>query len=212
MIITTKLSIDMQNNVPRPVISAVQNDSNSRAIEFLFYSGCTPWTIPDGITAALSYSKPDGTAGIYDKLPDGAEAFSISGTAISAIMAPQMLTVPGEVKAAIVLSDANSTQLSTFPFIVNVVASPNPGKIVSENYCYYTNLDAINEAINALQQAGGGSGYPTTTEISEESTDKQVPTAKAVYDYVTQNSSGSDSGGNVEFADSIEECTDTTKL
>lgn len=199
MIITTKLSIDMQNNVPRPVISAVQNDSNSRAIEFLFYSGCTPWTIPDGITAALSYSKPDGTAGIYDKLPDGAEAFSISGTAISAIMAPQMLTVPGEVKAAIVLSDANSTQLSTFPFIVNVVASPNPGKIVSENYCYYTNLDAINEAINALQQAVGGSSYPTTTEITEESTDKQVPTAKAVYDYVTQNSSGSDSGGNVDL-------------
>ena len=149
MIITSKLKIDLQNHDGFPRIQAMQEDTNTRCVEIQLCQGSQPWAIPEGTTAALGFRKPDGTAGLYDKLPDGSNAISWSENRISVTLVPQMLTVSGLVAAVVTLYDAQRNQLSTFPFYIQVEQNPAAGKIVSENYCYYTSVAEINAALNA---------------------------------------------------------------
>ncbi len=147
MQIISTLNIDLCDPQFPKRITVMQADANTRIVEIhLFYNGAS-WTVPGGVKAALGYRKPDGTAGIYDKLPDGTAGLSIAENIITVVLAPQVLTAPGLVRAAVTLLDANSNQLSTFPFEIHVKDNPAAGTIVSENYCYYTSLDAVNKAI-----------------------------------------------------------------
>lgn len=159
MQIISTLNIDLCDPRFPKRITVMQADANTRIVEIhLFHNGAS-WTIPGGVNAALGYRKPDGTAGIYDKLPDGTAGLSMAGNKITVVLAPQVLTAPGLVRAAVTLLDANSNQLSTFPFEINVKNNPAAGTIVSENYCYYTSLDAISEAI------GNVSGLKIGTDL-----------------------------------------------
>lgn len=149
MNITSKLKLDLQNNSGSVRIQAMQEDTNTRSVELQLYNGSEPWEITVGTTAALGFRKPDGTAGLYDKLPDGSDAISLDGNSVTVILVPQMLTVPGLVRAVVTLYDAQRNQISTFPFHIQVEANPAAGKLVSENYCYYTSIAEINDALNA---------------------------------------------------------------
>lgn len=227
MQIVNTLSIDLRNQGFPQRIRATQADANTRVVEVSLYDGGAVWPIPDGVAAAVGYRKPDGTAGIYDKLPDGSEALTISENTVTAILAPQVLTAPGIVSAVIILTDDSMRQLSTFPFQIYVEKNPAAGLVVSDNYINV--VDAIGDlntlvtddksslvaAINEIARNNGGTisdeqiaqavadylaenpiegGYPTTTEITDGSTDEEVPTAAAVREYVGQHS-----GGNVDF-------------
>lgn len=50
---------------------AVQGDSNTRSLEIELRCNGMTWTVPDGTDLLIRYWKPDGTAGIYDTMPDG---------------------------------------------------------------------------------------------------------------------------------------------
>lgn len=121
MTITVELNIDLRNQGFPQRIRATQADANTRIVEVSLYDGGVAWPVPDGVAAAVGYRKPDGTAGLYDKLPDGSEALTISENTVTAILAPQVLTAPGIVSAVIILTDDSMRQLSTFPFQIDVV-------------------------------------------------------------------------------------------
>ena len=70
MTITVELSIDLRNQGFPQRIRATQADANTRVVEVSLYDGGVAWPVPDGVAAAVGYRKPDGTAGLYDKLPD----------------------------------------------------------------------------------------------------------------------------------------------
>lgn len=223
MQVKNTLCIDLRNQGFSQRIRATQADANTRVVEVCLFDGGVVWAVPDGITAAVGYRKPDGTAGLYDKLPDGANAVTISGNTVTAILAPQVLTAPGIVSAVIILTDDSMRQLSTFPFQIYVEKNPAAGLVVSDNYI--NAVDAIGDlntlvtddksslvaAINEITRNNGGTisdeqiaqavadylaenpidgGYSTTTEITDESTDEEVPTAAAVREYVGQHSGG----------------------
>lgn len=192
MQIISTLNIDLCDPQFPKRIAVMQADANTRIVEIhLFHDGAA-WTVPGGVKAALGYRKPDGTAGLYDKLPDGTAGLSIAENRITVVLAPQVLTAPGLVRAAVTLLDTNSDQLSTFPFEINVKDNPAAGTIVSENYCYYTSLDAINKAIgnvsglkvgtdlvsaiNALVDEGDSDLAEIEKRIEEEIAAIQLPT------------------------------------
>ena len=156
MQIINTLNIDLCNPDSPQRIGVMQADANTRLVEVRLFHDKIPWAVPEGISAALGYRKPDGTAGLYDKLPDGTAGVSVEENRISVILAPQMLTVPGLVRAVVTLQDAAMHQLSTFPFEVIVKENPTAGVIVSENYCYYTNLDAVSKAIGDVSGLKAG--------------------------------------------------------
>ena len=149
MKITSKLQIDLATRGISPRISAVQNDANTRELEITLTVGGESWQVPTGVTAAVAYRKPDGTRGLYDTLPDGTKAVSISGNVVTAVLAPQALTVAGDISAAVILNDKDLNQLATFPFVI--AAAPNPAAgAASDNYYAYSTMEDVSEAVEAM--------------------------------------------------------------
>lgn len=135
MLVTTKLGVNLQHPRLSDAVYAVQNDGNTRAVELSVFEGSTPWDIPPGTTAAVSFKKPDGTSGLYDVLPDGVtRAVTIAGNRITAVFAPQVLTCPGRVDVSVVLYDLGLNRLGLFPFPLFVSKDPSANATPSENY------------------------------------------------------------------------------
>ena len=133
MNVTKKLKMDLTKPDISLSVSAVQGDAYSRSLHISLYSGFQPWLIPEGTTIAIRYAKPDRTKGYYDTLPDGTSAWSFQDNLLSIWLAPQMLTVAGNVQAQIELIQGTHI-LSTFSLTVIVQANPAAGVLRSENY------------------------------------------------------------------------------
>lgn len=181
MEIIQKIKIDLLKPGVKPVVNVMQADENSRVIEIALYTNGVAWEIPDGASFSVAYKKPDGTSGLYDTLPNGTGASFAKGNVLSIRLAPQMLTVPGDVESSVVISSGEQT-ISTFPVIVNVIQNPAAGAVGSEDYFYNSvvgNLDdlkttdksSVVAAINEIFSIGvtgseiivDGDGYLTTS-------------------------------------------------
>lgn len=114
-------------------LEAVQGDANTRAVELHLFDNGAAWNVPEGVTAAVAFRKPDGHKGLYDTLPDGTAAVSIEGSTVTAILAPQVLSCAGEVAAAVVLTDKDRNRIATFPFPINVAKDPSGGSGISSD-------------------------------------------------------------------------------
>lgn len=125
--------MDMTKSDPSLSVNVVQGDAYSRSLCIALYSGAVPWTIPDGVTVAVRYSKSDHTKGYYDTLPDGSSAWSVDDNILTVRLAPQMLTVPGKVIAQIEFV-LGAHILSTFSLTVHVEPNPAAGVLKSEDY------------------------------------------------------------------------------
>lgn len=151
MLITNKITVDLCRRGVAPNISAVQGDSNTRAVEISLMSNGEPWSVPTGVsTIAIAFSKPDGTRGLYGSLPNHTSATVISGSKVTAKLAPQVLTCPGDVNVSVVFYDAAGDTLATFPFIVSVAKNPSAGETISNDFYYLQNLDQANDAYSEL--------------------------------------------------------------
>jgi hypothetical protein len=118
----------------RPILGAVQGEANTRVLEVDLYDNGIAWEIPSTAVVDVAYQKPDGTKGIYSKLPDGTKATTFSGNVLSATIAPQMVTCAGTIRAAFVFSNGGDETLATFPFTITVEANPAAGAERSEDY------------------------------------------------------------------------------
>ena len=133
MIITRKINLDFARSaLPQP-IRAVQGDSYTRAVEVTLYENGVPWPVPAGASVLVRYRKPDNTGGLYDTLPNGDAACTVTSNVILAILAPQMMAVAGAVKAQLEII-LGSEVLATFGFVVLVEADPSSGAALSEDY------------------------------------------------------------------------------
>lgn len=167
MEVIQKIKIDLLKPGVKPVVNVMQADENSRVIEISLYANGVAWNVPDGVSFSVAYKKPDGTRGLYDTLPDGSSASSVDGNVVSIRLAPQMLTVPGDVESSVVISSGKQT-ISTFPVIVNVIQNPAAGAAGSEDYFYSSVIGNLGElktndkssivaAINEIFSTGGDS-------------------------------------------------------
>lgn len=212
MEIIQKIKIDLLKPGVRPVVNVMQSDVNSRVIEIALYANSVAWEIPDGASFSVAYKKPDGTSGLYDTLPDGTSASFAKGNVLSIRLAPQMLTVPGDVASSVAIFSSDQ-KISTFPVVVNVVQNPAAGATESEDYYWISTLAAIGNmddlktkeksslvaAINEIFSTGTAGGYYTpvvtqpTTNTMKTAFVPSVATMPAV-EPVTITLPGSDSG------------------
>ena len=153
MVITKKLTIDLVNRTVQEPIHTVQCDANTRAVAVTLTAAGVPWDPPEGACASVAFLKPDGNKGWYDQLPDGKIACTVAGNVVTAILAPEVLTAPGQVKACIVFQDADLNQISTFGFTVQVEPNPAAGKVISNSYYKYSTMEAVDAAMEALENA-----------------------------------------------------------
>lgn len=125
MMITSIFTMDLQQPDKPAVVNAVQEDRYTRQLQITLTSAGADWPVPGNAGVLVCYTRPDGTGGRYDILPDGAAAWSASGNVLTVILAPQVLAVPGPVSLWITLTQAQ-TQLSTFSVLVNVAPRADP--------------------------------------------------------------------------------------
>ena len=83
--------------------TAVAGDLNSRSLVFALTENNNPWTVPEGVRAALAFETPSGSRGEYDTMPDGTDAFPIEGSQIRVRLIEQVMAQPGSVKLVLVL-------------------------------------------------------------------------------------------------------------
>lgn len=133
MIVTTSVYTDLQNLGYPPLVNAVQNEQYSRKLRISLYSAGVAWPVPAGVYVAMRYSKPDGTKGYYDTMPDGTQAWSAEGNVVSIYVAPQMLTVAGTVLAQLEII-YNQSILATFPLRLKVTENLAAALQESEDY------------------------------------------------------------------------------
>jgi len=151
MVITHNFTMALNRRGVTPVVDAVQGDSLTRKVAVtLKEDGGAAWPVPDGVTAAVAFRKPDGHKGLYDKLPDGSNAVAVSDNTVTAVLAPEVLSCAGEVWAAIVLHDKNLKQLATFPVCIRVAANPAYGVTASNDYYNYSTMEEVNAAIDEV--------------------------------------------------------------
>lgn len=129
MITTHKIKLDfnLQDTIPR--IRAVQGDQYSRMVEISLHSNTAPWMIPENTTVLIRYRKPNRSIGVYDTLPNGESAFQTNDNVITMAIAPDLLTVPGDVSMIVSLICGEQI-LSTFEMVLEVQANHN-----SSNSC-----------------------------------------------------------------------------
>ena len=93
MQIQSQISADL-NRPGVQTVPAMQHDGQTRAVEISLQCDGEAWQPPEGVTAAIGYEKPDRTRGLYDKLPDGSAAVTVSGSTATVILVRQMLSAP----------------------------------------------------------------------------------------------------------------------
>lgn len=151
MEVIKRVNMDLSTRGVHLCVDAVQGDGNTRRLEISLTENGESWMIPDETFPALAFRKPDGTSGLYDKLPSGASAVTVSGSRVTVALAPQVLSVSGKVEVALVLLDKNMNQLAAFPFTILVAPNPAAGKAVSSDYYHYQNIDQVNQAIDEIK-------------------------------------------------------------
>ena len=151
-----ELKLDLLRCGIAPRISAVQWDGCSRILAIQLLCGSQIWSIPDNIRVLIRYRKNDRTGGVYDTLPDGTAAWYIQDSKLMVILAPQVLTCPGETALSVTLVQEDK-QLSTFPLTIDVQRQPDSDTI-SENYRYVSAF---------LPQPSGGATVGQFLKVSQ---------------------------------------------
>jgi hypothetical protein len=113
MIVTNKIKMDLTNRSLTPTVDVMQDDQMSRSLEISLYSGLEAFELPENCVALVRYKKANGNSGMYDAMPDGMPAWSISKNVVTIALAPQVCSAAGTVSLTVVLfSDGH--QLSSF--------------------------------------------------------------------------------------------------
>lgn len=166
MIITTTINSDLLIKGPTQEVHAVQGDRYTRKVTLRLHANKTPWMPTKPVNIVIRYRKPDGTGGAYDALPNGEKAWSQEENAISFLLAPQMLTVPGRVSTQVELNHENSI-LATFPLDVVVEKDASADVVQSEDYTNWQEQleKKAAEALIHLRQSGAFIGATPQLEI-----------------------------------------------
>ena len=121
---TQKINLDLTKRGINPRIYAVQGDLYTRMVELSLSTDGVPWQIPKDTKILIRYQKPDLTVGLYDTLPNGRCAYSTRGNTITVAIAPDALTLAGDVPLIVSLIQGQKV-LSTFEITLTV--EPNHG-------------------------------------------------------------------------------------
>lgn len=133
MIITKTINADLWIRERPQEIHAVQGDTAARRVVVKLFANRQPWNPGTDVSIAVRYRKPDGTGGTYDTLPNGEKAWELTENAVSFLLAPQMLALPGRVEVQAELL-AGGSVLASFLFDVLVEENVAAGAVKSRNY------------------------------------------------------------------------------
>lgn len=136
------ITLDLNAKIPSALVSAKQGDDEGRKIYVTFSEDGNTWTIPSGVRAGFRFRKADGHV-IYNATTGHEDDnINIDENTIVITLTAECLSAAGRGYADVILEDSEHHTISTSPFILDVVASPNVGAgVVSGDE--FTYLQAI---------------------------------------------------------------------
>lgn len=114
-------------------VDVSQGDRGSRVVSCRLLENGAPWMIPEGATARVAYTLPDGKDGLYDSRPDGTPMWEISKNIVTVELADQLMAQAGMVQMSILIIGPEGGQLATWPIRVMVCADNAARLTVPEN-------------------------------------------------------------------------------
>lgn len=168
MILTRQISIDLSDNSTAPIIR-LQQSCIGINIEFFLNNGGKPFKIEDGMSARILAEKPDGTS-VYNDCQTDENKVVYSVTS-------QTIASAGTVTCQLQITHNNE-----------ILYSPKFELWVSGNLA--AEIESKNE-YNAITEKEDKSNK--VTELGENSTDTEYPSAKAVYEAL-KNVGGGEQG------------------
>lgn len=103
--------IDLVPHGEPVVVHVSQYDTGGRSLAFELYNGGVAYSVPAGVTASITGTKPDGTGFMYP--------MTVSGNVVTIDLEQQMALLAGDVPAEITLTSADG-KVSTANFIIRV--------------------------------------------------------------------------------------------
>lgn len=143
------------------VVDVSQGDRRSRTVSCRLLENGAPWMIPEGATARVAYTLPDGTDGLYDALPDGSPAGEIVGNIVTVALADQLMAQAGMAQVSILVIGPEGGQLATWPIRVMVTANKAARLTVPEE------MPPYGAGFAGKIFFGGADGTVTPLEVGE---------------------------------------------
>ena len=171
MIITNTVNMDLWIRERTQEIHAVQGDSGTRKITVKLFANREPWTPEADVSVVIRYQRPDGTGGSYDTLPDGETAWELTDNAVSFVLAPQMLAIPGRVAVQVEMLWENGV-LASFPLHILVEENVAAEAVKSGSYFSWEQRLAweLCKTLEQAKQSGEFTGATPELQIGEVST------------------------------------------
>ena len=123
MIAVVKTIIVELNGYRPASVDVSQGDRGSRAVSCRLLENGAPWMIPEGATARVAYTLPNGTEGLYDRDADGQPMWRIAGNTVTVELADQLMAHRGLVQMSVLIMGPEGEQLATWPIRVNVASN-----------------------------------------------------------------------------------------
>lgn len=95
MIVNHKINMDLTKADAVPTLTMMQLDQLSRQVQITLLCGEEPFVPPEDTSVLIRYLCCDGSSGAYDTMPDGTEAWMLSGNVLTLKIAPQVLAAAG---------------------------------------------------------------------------------------------------------------------
>jgi hypothetical protein len=218
MITTYKIVTDLWKSGTSRHLELVCDDHSTRQVQLEILANGEPWLIPENVTVMVSYRKSDGVGGEFNALPSGGSAIKIEENRVFITLVPQMLNVPGLTRMDVrfVLGER---VLRTFPLSLMVRQKVDSGISESEFYQKITGFLPIPETaqvgdvvrISQVDAAGIPISVDTVPCPQVTQLLGQDETLIMSQRAVTEALAGIQQNGP-DFANGIEECTDTSKF
>jgi len=180
---TQTYQLDIVPFGPPVIIPMSQYDTGSRTLAFTLYNAQQPFTIPDGATAMIGGTKPDGHAFEY--------TCTVTDQTITCDVTEQMTAVAGYTDCEITLSKGTE-RLATANFKLHVERSALDQEDISDsdfNYVLDLTNTAVEKAASAASSAKKASDYADTASGASENAAKSAKAASGSADTATAASS-----------------------
>lgn len=146
---TRSIKLDINPSGLPPVIRIKQGDGFARFIEITLLKDNVAWTPESGVVFYFRCEKPDGTALMTDSTTIdptlNRKLINVSGGTITVELVAQADAVSGRCKCDLCLTK-NEQVLSTIPFVLDVVASPNTANRIASTDEFAALVEALDKA------------------------------------------------------------------
>lgn len=153
---TTSMKLDVNPTGVPPVVRVKQGDGSARLLQIQLQKDGVNWTPESGLAYLFRCQKPDGHAVLEDSLTQDAElerylVVNQGSGVIQIELIEQTATAVGVCRCDLCLIKDEKV-LSTIPFVIEVIASPNVATLAVSTDDFRTMTNAIAELADLLDE------------------------------------------------------------